>query len=376
MKKKASVFMLFTIGLVIFNSCNRDSGERPASAKEYHTMEVVKQNTILHKTYPATVKGQEDIEIRPRVDGFIEEIYIDEGSVVCKGQPLFRIDSPQSEKEYISAKAQVESAKATVNTALLDVERVRPLSEKGIMSDVQLKSAQNAYESALASLAQAEATLRNAAATLSWANITSPVDGIIGTIPYRQGSLVNSQNVLTTVANTGSVYAYFSINEKDLMAMCSRVGGTTQAGIIENMPKVTLLLSNGDEYTEKGTIETIAGVVNTTTGSVNLRASFPNSNNFLRSGISGKIILPFEIEDVYIIPQEATFALQDKVMVYTVQSDTVRSKAISVLALSDGLHFAVTDGLCERQTIVAGGVATLSDGAVINITPKTLSHVQ
>lgn len=373
---KANVFIPAIIGLVIFNSCNRSSGERPASAKEYPTLEMVKQNTILHKTYPATVKGQEDIEIRPRVDGFIEEIYIDEGSVVKKGQPLFRIDSPQSEKEYISAQAQVESAKATVNTALLDVERVRPLSEKGIISDVQLKSAQNAYESALASLAQAEATLRNAAATLSWANITSPVDGIVGTIPYRQGSLVNSQNVLTTVANTGNVYAYFSINEKDLMEMCSRFGGISQESIVGNMPKVTLLLPNGDEYTEKGTIETIAGVVSTTTGSVNLRASFPNTNNFLRSGISGKIILPFEIEDVYVIPQEATFALQDKVMVYTVQSDTVRAKTISVLALSDGRHYAVTGGLSERQTIVSGGVATLNDGAVINITPKTLSHAQ
>lgn len=373
---KANVLIPAIIGLVIFNSCNRGSGERPASAKEYPTLEVVKQNTILHKTYPATVKGQEDIEIRPRVDGFIEEIYIDEGSVVKKGQPLFRIDSPQSEKEYISAQAQVESAKATVNTALLDVERVRPLSEKGIISDVQLKSAQNAYELALASLAQAEATLRNAAATRSWANITSPVDGIIGTIPYRQGSLVNSQNVLTTVANTGNVYAYFSINEKDLMEMCSRFGVTSQEGIVGNMPKVTLLLPNGDEYTEKGTIETIAGVVSTTTGSVNLRASFPNTGNFLRSGISGKIILPFEIEDVYVIPQEATFALQDKVMVYTVQTDTVRAKTISVLALADGRHYAVTGGLSERQTIVSGGVATLSDGAVINITPKTLSHAE
>lgn len=158
--------------------------------------------------------------------------------------------------------------------------------------------------------------------------------------------------------------------------MCSRFGGTSQEGIVGNMPKVTLLLPNGDEYAEKGTIETIAGVVSTTTGSVNLRASFPNTSNFLRSGISGKIIMPFEIEDVYVIPQEATFALQDKVMVYTVQSDTVRAKTISVLALADGRHYAVTGGLSERQTIVSSGVATLNDGAVINITPKTLSHAQ
>lgn len=374
---KSNAFIWAAIGLTVFSSCQRSSGPRQTEPKEYQTIVVTLQDTHLDKAYPATVKGQEDIEIRPRIDGFIEEIYIDEGSVVGKGQPLFKIDSPESEKEYLSARAQVESSRASVNTARLDVERVEPLAKKGILSDVRLKNARNAYESAQAGLVQAEAALRNATATRSWTIITSPVDGMVGTIPYRRGSLVNSQNVLTTVANTGNVYAYFSINEKDYMEICGKIPGATPSDIVRSLPEATLLLPNGERYSEKGTIETVAGIVNTSTGTVNLRACFPNRDNLLRSGISGKVILPFEIKNVHVIPQEATFALQDRTMVYTVQEDnSVKAEAVSVIALSDGKHYAVTDGLAEGQTIIAGGVATLSEGTVIKTTSKTSYNAQ
>lgn len=335
------------------------------------------QNTYLDKAYPATVKGQEDIEIRPRIDGFIEEIYIDEGSVVKKGQPLFKIDSPETEKEYISAKAAVESAKATVSTARLDVERLEPLAKTGVLSDIRLKNARNAYESAQAALAQAEAAMKNAAATKNWTVITSPVDGMAGTIPYRRGSLVNSQNVLTTIANTGKVYAYFSINEKDYMEICAKMQGATPMEIVKSLPGATLRLNNGETYPENGVIETVAGIVNTSTGSVNLRACFTNSDNRLRSGLSGKVIMPYEIRNVYVIPQEATFALQDRTMVYIVQDDnSVKAKAISVIPLSDGRNYAVTAGLTDGDKIVASGVATLSEGTVIKTTSKSLTDVK
>ena len=363
---KSSSFILAVLGLTLFGSCQRGSDSRQAPAKEYRTIEVALQDTHLDKVYPATIKGQEDIEIRPRIDGFIEEIYIDEGSVVKKGQPLFKIDSPETEKEYISAKAAVESAKATVSTARLDVDRLEPLAKNGVLSEVRLKNARNAYESATAALAQAEAALKNAAATRSWTVITSPVEGMAGTIPYRRGSLVNSQNVLTTVANTGKVYAYFSINEKDYMEICAKMQGATPADVVKNMPEATLRLNNGETYPENGVVETVAGIVNTSTGSVNLRAAFPNSDNRLRSGLSGKIILPYEIRNVYVIPQEATFALQDRIMVYLVQDDnSVKAKAISAIPLSDGRHYAVTAGLADGDKIVASGVATLSEGTVI-----------
>lgn len=374
---KSSSFILAVLGLTLFGSCQRGSDSRQAPAKEYRTIEVALQDTHLDKAYPATVKGQEDIEIRPRIDGFIEEIYIDEGSVVKKGQPLFKIDSPETEKEYISAKAAVESAKATVNTARLDVDRLEPLAKNGVLSDVRLKNARNAYESATAALAQAEAALKNAAATRSWTVITSPVDGMAGTIPYRRGSLVNSQNVLTTIANTGKVYAYFSINEKDYMEICAKMQGATPADIVKNLPEATLRLNNGETYPENGVVETVAGIVNTTTGSVNLRAAFPNSDNRLRSGLSGKIILPYEIRDVYVIPQEATFALQDRSMVYIVQDDnSVKAKAISAIPLSDGRNYAVTAGLTDGDNIVASGVATLSEGTIIKTVSKTSTDVK
>lgn len=372
-----TLFIPAFIGLAVFGSCQRSSGPRHTEPKEYRTMEVVLQNTYLDKAYPATVKGQEDIEIRPRIDGFIEEIYIDEGSVVKKGQPLFKIDSPETEKEYISAKAAVESAKATVSTARLDVERLEPLAKTGVLSDIRLKNARNAYESAQAALAQAEAAMKNAAATKNWTVITSPVDGMAGTIPYRRGSLVNSQNVLTTIANTGKVYAYFSINEKDYMEICAKMQGATPMEIVKSLPGATLRLNNGETYPENGVIETVAGIVNTSTGSVNLRACFTNSDNRLRSGLSGKVIMPYEIRNVYVIPQEATFALQDRTMVYIVQDDnSVKAKAISVIPLSDGRNYAVTAGLTDGDKIVASGVATLSEGTVIKTTSKSLTDVK
>lgn len=328
-------------------------------------MLVSKQSTTLQTTYPVTIKGKEDIEIRPRIDGFIDAIYIDEGSAVRKGQSLFKINSPETEQALTTAQAAVTAAEAQVATAKLNVDRITPLAEKGIVSNVQLETFKNTYASALASKAQADASLKNAQAKLGWTNVTSPVDGVVGEIPYRLGSLVNNQNVLTTVANTSNVFAYFSLNEKALNDFLGLLEGKTQAEKIKNAPQVVLTLANGTVYPEKGTIETITGTVNVTTGTANFRAEFPNKEGHLRSGTSGKIAIPRVLDDVIVIPQKATFAQQDKVLVYKVQADSVIQNIISVLPTPDGRNYVVTGGLKEGEKIVTEGVATLSEGKKI-----------
>lgn len=355
--------------LVLFSSCGKRQnpfGEE-AEVRTYSTLVMQKQDAELLSVYPATIRGQEDIEIRPRIDGFIEAIYVDEGSVVRKGQSLFKINSPQSEQALTTAKAQVSSATAQVNTARINVNRVRPLAEKGIVGTVQLETAENSYETALAALEQANAALKNAQATISWTNVTSPVNGIVESIPFRNGSLVNPANVLTTVANTENVYVYFSLNEKALSEFLNTLEGKTQAEKIKNAPKVILTLANGTEYEERGKLETITGIVNITTGSATFRAEFPNKDGVLRSGTSGKIGIPRTLQDVFVISQKCTFTQQDKTLVYKVLGDSVVQTIVSVISTPDGKDYAVTQGLNVNDRIIADGVATLSNKQKIKI---------
>jgi len=365
MKARKIVFGAVAL-IMLLPACGRKQESEQTISQTYPTITVDKQSVELLSVYPVTIKGKEDIEIRPRIDGFIDAIYVDEGAAVKKGQVLFRINSPQAEQALTTAKANIQSAKAQVNTAKVNVDRIRPLTEKGIVSNVQLLTAEDSYQSAMAVLAQAEASLKNAQATISWTHVSSPVDGLVGTIPFRLGSLVNSSNVLTTIANTSNIFAYFSLNEKELATFLNNTEGKTQAEKIKNIPEVILTLADGTVYQEKGRIETIAGSVNITTGSVNFRAEFPNKQGILRSGTSGKISIPRIMDDVFLIPQKATFAQQDKVLVYTVQGDSAIQKVISVVSTPDGKNYAVTSGLTNGERIISDGIATLGNGKKIN----------
>jgi membrane fusion protein, multidrug efflux system len=339
--------------LLALSSCNTKPNPfgGPETVNIYPVATLSKTNVDLHSFYPAVLKGQEDIDIKPRVDGFIEAVYIDEGSIVKKGQALFKINSPSSIQN-------LENAQANYNTAKLNVERMRPLAEKGIISNVNIKTYENAY-------ASAEASLNQAKATIGWTTVTSPVNGIVGSVPYRLGSLVTSSSVLTTVANTTNVIANFSLNEKELIDFMRSWDGNTQQEKIKNMPSVKLLLADGSEYEEPGRIETISGVVDAVTGSVNFRAAFPNPHGLLRSGTSGKIVIAKTLKNVLVVPQKATFSQQDKVLVYKVQGDSVLQKVVTVKSTADGLNFAVLNGLEAGDKIVTDGIATLKNGAKI-----------
>lgn len=362
---KLKKIILGGVALITFVSCGRKQ-ETPQTSELIYPITVLKeQDAELRAVYPVSIKGKEDIEIRPRIDGFIVNIHVDEGSVVKKGQILFEINSPQAEQAFTSAQAALRSAEARVNTAKVNVNRIRPLAEKGIVGNVQLETAEDSYQSALADKEQALATLKNAQATISWTKVTSPVDGLVGHIPYRQGSLVNSSNVLTTVANIDNVFAYFSLNEKELRTFINNLEGNTQAEKIKNIPEVTLTLADGTVYPEKGKIETIAGVLNATTGSANFRAEFPNKHGELRSGTSGSVTIPRVLQNVFVIPQKATFAQQDKTIVFVVQGDSVVQRIISVIPMANGQSYAVTGGLKEGERLVTEGIVTLSNGKKI-----------
>lgn len=357
------------LALLLLASCGnkKDNSNQTKELPSYPTAITHKTSAELENVYPTTIKGKEDIQIKPRVGGFIENLYIDEGSVVKKGQLLFTINSPQSEQAVQTAQATVNSAQAAVNTAAVNVTRFRDLAEKNIVSDVQLKTYENAYAQAEASLAQAQASLSEAKASLSWTKVTSPVDGIAGSINFRQGSLVTSADVLTTIANTDDVFAYFSINEKQLMNLLASTPGETQAEKIKHLPDVTLVLADGSTYSEKGKIETISGLVNVNTGSVDFRAEFPNKKGELRSGASGKIVMPKVLENVFVIPQKATFAQLNKILVYRVVGDSTVATSIEVQTMPGGQDYAVIDGLSEGDRIVVDGVATLKNGTKIKI---------
>jgi membrane fusion protein (multidrug efflux system) len=349
-------------------SCGRkqtDSNSAPPPV--YPTATVTTGQAELAAIYPVTLRGREDIEIRPRIDGFIEQIFIDEGSAVKQGQVLFKINSPQAEQAVTTARAAVTSAEAQLATAKLNVDRMTPLAEKGIISSVQLETYRNAFSVAQAAHAQAIAQLKNAEATLSWTSVTSPVDGYVGAVPYRKGSLVNSQYTLTTVANTASIYAYFSLNEKALTEFLASLEGETQAEKLKHAPEITLTLADGTVYPHKGRIETVTGTVNIATGSAGFRAEFPNRDGFLRSGTSGKITIPAYYSDIILIPQKATFAQQDKVFVYVVEDGAARQRLITVTPTPDGQTYLVHSGLKVDERIVTDGVATLVDGTEISV---------
>lgn len=372
-----SVSLIFS--LVIFLSCGSSDTKaggaagRPGAAganevKDYPVITITSRSTTLFSDYPATIQGQQNIEIRPKIDGYIERIYVDEGATVRRGQPLFQISAPQYEQEVRTAQANIKIAQADVNTARMEVERVRPLVEKNIISQYELQKAQFELQARQAALAQAQATLANARTNLGYTRVTSPVNGMVGALPHKIGSLVSSNTVepLTTISNIGNIYAYFSINEKQALEFSRNTPGATAEQRIATIPPVSLILSNGSEFPQKGRIETASGMINTETGSISVRATFPNPGNIIRSGSSGMVRIPQHVDSALLIPQKATYEIQGKKFVYVVESTgTVRSAEIRVMENGNGQYFVVEQGLNPGDRIVLEGVATLREGAPI-----------
>lgn len=372
MKTTIKIGLLLASGIALASCGSSDDKSAQTAAasqvKEYKVLTLQPRSATLNTDYPASIQGQQNIEIRPRVEGYIEKIYVDEGAVVKAGQPLFKINDPQYEQAVRTANAGIKTAQAEVSTAKLAVVKVKPLVEKDIVSKYELESAQYTYESALASLAQAKASLVNAKTNLGYTTVTSPVNGVVGSIPFRLGSLVSSANTdaLTTVSSIGNVYAYFALNEKLLLAFTRDSSGTSFAKKVAALPKVSLLLSDGSLYNLQGRIETINGLINTTTGSANIRARFSNPNGTIRSGSSATVRIPNVLKDVIIIPQTATFELQDKRFAVVVDKDgKTKNVAITTMENTAGNFFVVESGLKAGDQVVLEGVSTLKDGTPV-----------
>jgi membrane fusion protein (multidrug efflux system) len=351
---------------------------KPSGPQAYPVVQINAINTTLESDYPATLEGQQNVDIRPKIDGFIERIYVDEGATVRKGQALFAINAPQYAQEVRTAEAAIRSAEAEVNAAQLQYNKTKPLVEKDIISKFDLENAALTLTARKASLAQAKAALVNAKVNLGYTVVTSPVNGVIGTIPYKVGALVssNSQLPLTTVSSINKVYAYFSLNEKQLLEISRNTKGRTLEDKIQQIPSVTLVLADGSLYSEKGKIETISGQINTQTGSSSLRATFPNPNGLLRSGSSASIRIPQHLQDAILVPQKSTTDIQGKKFVYLV-TDTggVKTTNIEIMELTKGNFYVVKQGLKPGDKIILEGFSSLKDGDKIKPAVKPADSV-
>lgn len=339
--------------------------------KEYLVQEVMPDNITLSQDFPTMLQGEQTVEIRPRVAGYIEDILVDEGDFVKKGQILFRLNSNDIQAQVRSAEAQVKVAESQVATAKINVEKTKPLVEKDIISSFQLETVETSLQAAEAQLAHSKANLANAKASLEYTLITSPTSGIIGTFPFRVGSLVSSSNVqaLATVSNTTTMRAYFSINETEFLQMTKDLEGKTTKEKLEKLPEVELILPDNSIYEHKGKIEIASGIVDQQTGAVNIRASFPNPEGDLRSGGSGRVRLPEYRKNVLLIPQKTSYEIQGKHFVYVVNEDNkIVNTPIAVITGNLKDVYVVTSGLKAGDKIVVEGITGLRDG--MEIKPK------
>ena len=369
---------LWVLTAVMLTSCGSKSNKMGEASNDFAVETIQTTTADLKTSYPATIKGMQDIEIRSKVSGYLVKLLVDEGATVRKGQPLFLIDSEQYRATVKAAKAQIRVCRANIATQKLTVDNKRMLFKQNIISSYDLKMAENTLASYEAQLAAAEAQLQSAQDNLRWCTVTSPADGVVGSIPYRVGSLVSEQSAeaLTTVSNISKMYVYFSMTEKQLLALTREAGGVNAA--IKKMPAVSLVLSDGTTYSQSGTISTVSGVIDPSTGSVQMRATFDNAQHILRSGGTGSILIPTHASDAIMVPQSATFDVQDKKFVYVVNADkTVATREITVLPQNNGQTYVVASGLRAGERIVVDGVNQLKNGQKINpITPAQLKANQ
>ena len=360
---KKNVLAILLIGSV---ACGCERTPTKEETAPYKTLTVMPTDRTLMSEYTATLTGQQVVEIRPQVSGLITRICIGEGEKVRKGQVLFVIDQIPYRATLEEAVANVKSAEARLATARLNMESTKVLREKNVVQDYDLNTARNDFAAAEAALAQARAQEANARNELSYTEVKSPADGTTGMIAYRVGALVNSNiaEPLVTVSDDSRIHAYFSMTESRVIDLMEQYG--TQEEFVRQMPEVELRMSNGKTYAEKGRISAISGIVSAGTGAVTLRADFPNGKNLLREGGSGTVIVPNTRENCIVIPQGATYELQNRVFVYKVVEGKAQSVPVSVFRLNNGTEYVVESGLQEGDVIIAEGAGLVREGAVVD----------
>lgn len=351
---------LVCIAIMVMSCTNKS--EQQVQPSGYETMKVKITNKSVEESYSATIRGCQDIDILPQVSGKIQRLCVSEGDVVQRGQLLFVIDQVPFKAALQTAEANMEVAKADLKTAELNLNNSKALYEKKVISASNLMIVENSYHSAKARVAQASAQLTNARNDLSYTEVKSPCDGVVGALPYRVGTLVSPSmpQPLTTVSDNSKMYVYFSMTENRLLQLTKEHGTTAKA--LALMPDVKLRLNDGSMYETAGRIESISGVIDRSTGTVTVRAVFPNASRILHSGASGAVVIPSSYNNCIVIPQEATMKMQDKIMVYKVDNGIAKSQLIEVAPINDGREYVVVSGLKVNDEIIAKGAGLIKEG--------------
>lgn len=371
--------MIMVIAGLLVSSCgSKDEGNNSEQvAIPFQVITADKRNVTVDYDYVATIRGQEDVEIRPQVEGSLTEIYIDEGQNVRKGQALFKVDDEILREQVVSAEADLQSEVASLDRAKMELEKVLPLVEKNIISRYELDAARSNLLAAESRVNKARSMLANAKTRLGRTIISSPSDGTAGRIYFRQGSLVSpsTQEPLTIISRNEQMYAYFAITEQDVIEFQSYYKGRTLRESIAAIPDVRLILPNGSMYPYAGKIDASTGLINSETGTINLRAKFPNPEGLLRSGNSGTVVIPDYTNNAVLIPQKSTYDIQDKTFVFVVNSDsTVTSRTVTIWDLS-GNFYIIEKGLEPGERFVYEGVGRLKDSMKILPEPVSLDSI-
>lgn len=370
MKLKGIITVFLCSILAISCSQNKTS---TTESSEYPLMTLKREDRQLTEQYAAVIRGRQDVEVRPQVSGTITQVRVEEGAKVKRGQILFIIDQVPYKAAVEVAKAAVATAEAAEETARQTLEGKQMLYADKVISDFELRTAQNEYKSAQAATMQARAELVNARNNLSYTEVKSPVDGVAGMTDFRIGALVSATMTepLISVSDNSRMLAYFSLTEKQVLSLTKQYGSLEE--VLKSFPEVSLKLNDGSVYEHKGKIDVISGIIDKTTGTVSLRAIFDNSDGRLMSGGQANIILPYDRPGSIVIPQEATYEIQNRIFAYRVIDGVAKSTSIEVFPINNGKEYIVESGLEEGDVIVSEGAGLLKDGTKIANAPGTTS---
>lgn len=388
MKKIISTALLLG-SLVSITSC-KDEPAPKANVKPFPVIEVEQRTMTTFKEFPTSIEGVNNNDVRAKIQGYIQEVLVDEGQYVTKGQILFRLEtnalSQTTDAAFANvnaASANIKSAQAGVDVAQVEVDRLIPLVEKGIISNVQLETAKaqllrakSQVEQAKAAHHQAQSSYKSASATSDYAVIRAPISGVVGKINHRVGSLVGPTDMLpiTTVSDTRELYAYFSMNESEYMTFLSELEGKNVTEKLKNIPLVELILPNGQIYNQKGKVSAVTGQINPQTGSIQFRVSFPNDEGLLTNGNSGKVKIPRQFNNAIVIPESSTTEQQGLIYVYKVVNDTAKSTVINVIDRVNNIVL-VESGVQVGDKIVATGLSNLKNNTPVQPQITTIDSI-
>lgn len=388
--RKNLTISITIVALLVAQSCKNDQGQQAPPAPALPVIEVGQKNVTGYQEFPVSIEGKINNAVRAKISGYITQVFVDEGQVVSKGQPLFKLetnvqaqDANAARSGINAAQANINAAQAAVNAAQVEVDKLVPLVEKKIISNVQLETAkanllrsQGQLEQARAAYQQAKASLSGIQANIDFGVVRSPISGVVGAINFREGSLVGPSDPtpITNVSEIGEVYAYFSMNEREYLDFLEATAGETVAHKLKNLPEVDLILANDDLYAEKGKIQTVTGQINPQTGTIQFRASFPNKQRLLSNGNSGTIRIPKQYDNATVVPESATFEQQGLIFVYKVEQDTARQTAVKLLTRTN--NFALIEsGIKPGEKVVAQGTGKLRNGAPLQSIPANIDSI-